>query len=271
MTHGTSHTGTVALGLSTSVLLLASAVVGLSAWRTIYKSETTTLVDSAAAQDLVSLGVGMLLVVLMAATVITDSLMAALMCSGILAFVAYNAAIYCFSVRFGPLFLVWTALLGLSTFGAVRAAVTVDRERLTPLIARSGTIVLAWVLIGTAAVFALLWLKEIIPDLLSGRPSTSAATWRVPTNPVHVLDLALFLPAVVLGGLLILSRNPSGLQLGVPALMWMILTCLPILLTPVMARTRGHTPDWSAVPPVSVLLLVFLVTAGIFFRTTHAN
>jgi hypothetical protein len=262
MTDAQSHTGVVAISLAVGVLLLFSACVGLLAWRTIYGSETATLVDSTAAQDVVSVGVSVLLIVTMTTALRTGSDGATLVWTGILTFVAYNAAIYCFSVHFGPLFLVWTALLGLSVFGAVLTGRTVDRATLTPLLPHHGIKLVAWVLIGAAVIFALLWLKEIVPDLLAGRPSSSAEEWHVPTNPVHVLDLALFLPAVMAGGVLILRGDPLGLQLGVPALVWLILTCLPILVTPFMSRARGHAADWGAVPPVAVLLLTFLA-AGV--------
>jgi hypothetical protein len=75
---------------------------------------------------------------------------------------------------------------------------------------------------------------------------------------------------VIAGGVLILRSDPLGLQLGVPALVWMILTCLPILVTPLMAQARGHTPDWSAVPPVGILLLIF-VAAGVLLIMEALN
>jgi hypothetical protein len=55
--------------------------------------------------------------------------------------------------------------------------------------------------------FTLLWLSQIVPDLLAHRPSTSASQWNVPTNPVHVLDLAFFLPAAAASGVLLLRRH----------------------------------------------------------------
>jgi hypothetical protein len=55
-----------------------------------------------------------------------------------------------------------------------------------------------------AALFLLLWLSEILPDLLAGAPSRSAGDRNVPTNPVHVLDLAFFLPAVITTGPMLL-------------------------------------------------------------------
>lgn len=61
----------------------------------------------------------------------------------------------------------------------------------------------AWFLTVVGALLASLWLSEMVPDSLSGEPSRSATDWNVPTNPVHVLDLAFFLPAVITSAVLL--------------------------------------------------------------------
>jgi hypothetical protein len=121
-----------------------------------------------------------------------------------LSFTAYNYAIYAFSVHFGPLFLVWVAVLGLSLFALIGALTNLSPRLLTERFAGSSVRPAGWFPVVVAVLFALLWLREIVPDLVAGRPSTSAADWHVPTNPVHVLDLAFFLPSVVLSGVLLL-------------------------------------------------------------------
>jgi hypothetical protein len=117
-----------------------------------------------------------------------------------------------------------------------------------------------------ATLFGVLWLREIVPDLLAGRPSTSAADWRVPTNPVHVLDLAFFLPAVFASGLSLLRRRWFGYATAAGQLIFLALTCLPVLVTPVVAQVRGHTPVWSAVGPVGVLFIATVVVLWRFLR-----
>lgn len=116
---------------------------------------------------------------------------------GCLAFTAYNYAIYAFSVRFGLLFPVWVAVLGLSVFALVGGLSTLAAATVGSRFASRAMPLAAWFLIVVAVAFAWLWSSEIVPDLLAGGPSRSATAWDVPTNPVHVLDLALFLPAVV--------------------------------------------------------------------------
>ena len=186
---------------------------------------------------------------------------------GCLAFTAYNYAIYAFSIHFGPLFLLWVAVLGLSLFALIGGLTTLQGRALTD---RVGAPDVRWVggfLIAVAGLFGLLWLSEIVPDLLAGRPSTSAAAWVVPTNPVHVLDLAFFLPAVALSGATVLRRRWLGHATAAGQLIFLALTCLPVLITPVVGQVRGHQPVWSAAGPVGVLLLA---TALLLWRYLKA-
>lgn len=121
----------------------------------------------------------------------------------------------------------------------------------------------AWLLIAIGVLFTMLWLREILPAVVSGAPSPSASAWQVPTNPVHVLDLAFFLPATATSGILLLRRHRLGYttapgQLTWLALTWLALTCLPILITPLVVGSRGHQPDWALAGPVGVILLASL-------------
>jgi hypothetical protein len=122
--------------------------------------------------------------------------------------------------------------------------------------------VFAWFLILLATLFTLLWLSEIVPDLLAGDPSRSASDWNVPTNPVHVLDLAFFLPAVFTSGVLLLRRHPLGYSTAAGQLTWLALTCLPILVTPFVPNARGHGPGWTVVLPIGSLFVVTLAALG---------
>lgn len=102
---------------------------------------------------------------------------------------------------------------------------------------------------------------------MAGGPSRSATAWDVPTNPVHVLDLALFLPAVVTSGVLLLRRHPFGYATVVGQLVWIALTSLPILVTPFVAASRGHEPGWAVMVPIG---LVLVATLGVLSRTLRA-
>ena len=102
-------------------------------------------------------------------------------------------------------------------------------------------------------------------------PSRSASAWNVPTNPVHVLDLAFFLPAVVASGVLLLRRHPWGYATSVGGLVWLALTCLPILITPFVANGRGHERGWAVMIPIGVLLIATLAVLGASLRQVIAQ
>jgi hypothetical protein len=175
-----------------------------------------------------------------------------------LAFTAYNYMIYAFSIHFGPLFLLWVGALAFSIYALLGVLVTADNFAIKNRFAGRALSGTAWFLVVVAVVFILLWLKEIVPDLVAGRGSTSAKDWQVPTNPVHVLDLAFFLPAVVITGVLLHRRHPLGYATAAAQLTWLALTCLPVLITPLIADARGDEPDWAVTAPIGALLLATL-------------
>lgn len=162
-------------------------------------------------------------------------------------------------------------MLGLSVFALAGGTYTLLTAPATARFAGRAMPVTAWYLIGVGALFAVLWLSEIVPDLLAGDPSRSARAWNVPTNPVHVLDLALFLPAVITSGVLLLRRRPFGYATAPGQLVWLALTCLPILITPFVANTHAHNPGWAVMIPIGVLLIATLAVLGVALRRVIAR
>jgi hypothetical protein len=232
-------------------LALVGNVVAVLERTTIYGSETRTLIDVAIAQDVVTALVVFLGILLASRSAARGSVTAHLAGLGGIAFLTYNYAIYCFSISFGPLFLVWTVVLGLSAYALVtgfRGAAELDLAGAVRPSRTAGA-----VLMGVSVLFTCLWLSEIIPDLLAGRPSTSAEQWHVPTNPVHVLDLAFFLPSAFVVGFTLHARSRTVLIAAPGLLVLMVLTCLPIATTPVVSALLSHQASWGVVGPVLVI------------------
>ena len=80
----------------------------------------------------------------------------------------------------------------------------------------------------------------------------------LPTNPVHILDLGFFLPAVIATGVLLLRRAPFAYTLAPAFIVFLILTGVPILLTPVVQAARGETAAWGVVVPIGTLAVTLL-------------
>jgi hypothetical protein len=254
------------LAAATATLSVFASVAGLAAATAVYREETPVLADAATAQDLVGLVVVAPLLLLLATATARGSSRCWLCLLGALSFNAYNYAIYAFSVHFGPLFLVWVAVLGLSLFALITGIAALEAQVIRALFAEAPARVAGCFLVSMAVLFALVWLNEVVPDLAAGRPSTSAADWNLPTNPVHVLDLAFFLPAVAISGVLLLRRHWLGYATAAGQLTFLLLTCLPILLTPFVATVRGHTSEWSVTAPIGVIAVAAVVVLWQFLR-----
>lgn len=261
-----------ALATTAALLAATASIVALVPAAGIYHRETSTLADAATAQDVVNLLLVAPLLVALGSQARRGHARAHLLWLGCLAFTVYNYAIYAFSIHFGPLFLPWVAVLGLSTFALVGDLSTVDLAVGTRFVARRTQPWVGWFLIAGATLFTLLWLREIIPDLAAGSPSTSASAWKVPTNPVHVLDLAFFLPATATSGILLLRRHPLGHTAAACQLTWLALTCLPILVTPLVASARANQAEWAVAAPVGVMFLASLYAlSSLFGRAAEAG
>jgi hypothetical protein len=115
-----------------------------------------------------------------------------------------------------------------------------------------------WFLIVAALLFAFLWLSEDLPALISGSTPQSVMDMGLPTNPVHVLDLGFFLPAAMVTGVLLLKRKPLGYTLAPALIVFLILTGMPILITPAVQSALGQTPVWSVLPLIGVLSAALL-------------
>ncbi|MEV5967170.1 hypothetical protein AB0L70_35700 [Kribbella sp. NPDC051952] len=254
------------LSLTAALLAGAGSVAGLAAPGVIYDQETVALADSSTAQDIVNLFLVAPLMAGLAVWASRGSLRAYLCWFGFVAFTVYNYVIYTFSIHFGPLFLIWVAVLGLSLFALIGGLTTLDTASVKARFGARSAPLQAWFLIAVAALFALLWLSEIVPDLLVGDPSTSASDMNVPTNPVHVLDLAFFLPAALVSGVLVLRRHPLGYATVAGQLSWVALICLPILVTPLVANSRGHQPGWTVMVPVGFLFVLTLTVLVLLLR-----
>jgi len=246
--------------LSMGAALLA--VVGnvgalLSVGRT-YGAAYPSLTDQAIAQDLVSLALVVPLLVWTGLRAGRGSLRGYLVWLGVLLFNGYNYVIYTLSIHFGPFFVVWVGVLGLTVYALIGGFAALDPGAVRVRVQRSSMQVVGWFMIIVAALFAMVWLAQIVPAQLSGTVPAAVTDTGTPTSPVHVLDLGLFLPGMAIAGILLLRRQALGYVLGPPLLVFLALTAAPILVTPLVEQVRGETANWWVTAPFAV----FAAAAG---------
>jgi hypothetical protein len=244
------------LSIAAALLAVTGSVIGLTVSR-IYAALTPVFLPQALAQDIANLLLASPALLLCAVLALRGSLRAYLLWLGVLIFTVYNYVIYTFSIPFGPLFLVWVAVLGMCFYALIGGVTAIDHRAVaTHFTSQRAVKVVAWVLIVTAMLFGLLWLSEDVPVLLAGTTPQSVIDMALPTNPVHILDLAFFLPAVIATGVLLLKRKPIAYTVAPSFVVFLILTSVPILLTPVVQVGRGETAAWGVVVPIGTLTVV---------------
>jgi hypothetical protein len=259
------------LSIAAALLAVAGSVVALSVDR-IYAGLTPAFLPQAVAQDVANLALASPALLILAALALRGSLRAYLLWLGVLMFTVYNYVIYTFSIPFGPLFLPWVAVLGMCTYALIGGVTTADHRAIAAHYRnRRAVAVVAWMLIAIAVLFGLLWLSEDVPALLAGVRPQSVADMALPTNPVHILDLAFFLPAVIGAGLLLLKHRPFGYTIAPAFLVFLVLTGVPILLTPVVQTVRGETASWGVVAPIGALTLALLGVLAWLVSTIRAE
>ena len=247
------------LSIAAAILAIAGSIIALSV-NSIYAGLTPAFLSQALAQDIANLAIVSPLWLVLAVLALRGSLRAYLLWLGVLTFTVYNYVIYTFSVPFGPLFLLWVAVFGTCIYSLIGGVTTVDHKAVeSSFTSRRATLVVAWFLIVTAVLFGLLWLSEDVPALLSSTRPQSLVDMALPTNPVHILDLAFFLPAVIVTGVRLIKRKPLAYTLAPAFILFLILTGIPILITPVVQAVRGEIAAWGVVVPIGTLTTLLLV------------
>jgi hypothetical protein len=227
----------------------------------IYQHETASWQTQAVGQDIANLAVLTLLLVFGYAAA-HGSTPAVLVWTGLVVATAYSYTIYAFAVHFGPLFLLYVAVLGMSLWALIGSLSSLDPVRLVVTEPRLVGFVSSLLLV-IAGVFALLWVAQDLPAMFSGTSSQELRDTGLPTNPVHVLDLALFLPASALAGILLRRGRPWGFVLAPVMLTSMAAISAGIVALSVVDATKGNT---SSLVVATVIGLVGVMQTVLCWR-----
>lgn len=245
-----------------AVLVTFASLLGLlAAWP--YQQETENWILQARGQDLGNL-LAVVVLVGSAVRMRAGSLRARHLWLGTLAYLLYAYLVYGFAVHFSRLFLVYVAILGLVVYTMVAGV----SENVRPATYSRGAArtFAAWVLIVIGALFALLWLSELIPATVSGQAPASLETAGLIVNPIHVIDLSVVLPGMIVIGVLARRGAATGLQLTLPALAFSVLMGSSIIAAMVLIVGGGDTSGIVPMVMVSMVVAASFASARAFAR-----
>ena len=250
-----------------AVLVLVASIAGLAAPAT-YAQETADWATQARGQDIGNL-LAVLVLVAAALAHRRGSARAGQVWLGTLLYLVYAFIVYAFAVHFTVLFPVYVAVLGLSAW-AIIFHVDGLRSAAPQHPAGRWRTAAAAVLVGTGVLFAALWLAELVPALVSGRPPDSITEAGLWVNPIHVIDLSMVLPGFVLAGIAALRGRAFGLFWLGPWLVFSVLMGSSIVAAMILTAAGGAADVLPPMVMVSVVVLASLVVvAGWLGRTVE--
>ena len=258
------------LTLPLAVLLMIATYAGAFIPET-YALDTEYFAKQGIAQDYISLFVTVPVLLGSFYFARQGSKRALLVWLGMLAYTIYSYILYAFFVRFNQHFLVYSLTLALSLYGFIGAISTIDKQtmmeavlenRKNPKRFKRNTAIVLFVV---AAIFYMLWLSEIIPALSGGYTPQSIIDNGLPTNPVHVLDLAILLPGLILTGILILQDKPLGFVLAPTFFGYAAMLGLAIIAMILMEVQSGYPLE---IPPTVIFTSLTVGMTGLLLNYT---
>lgn len=238
----------IVLTFIAATLMAIASAAGILSVET-YARETVSWAAQGAGQDFVNLLVVFPVLVGSAVEAQYGRADAHLVWIGSLLYLVYSYVLYAFFVHFGPWFPVYVAVLGSSAYALAGAASGAKARFPRPQFGRvkhaRGAAIF---LMAFGCGFAALWLAEIVPALAAGRAPASVVVAGGAVNPVHVLDLALFLPGTIATGVLLWKRRPLGFLCAVPVLVFASLMGLAVMAMTLVMRARGLPAPLGTLP-----------------------
>lgn len=226
-----------------------------------YARETASLAAQGIGQDLVDLFLVVPLLLISLVFVRRQSRAAQLIFAGTLFYILYSFVIYSFGIHFNRMFLVYTITLGLSLYTFILVMSDLSKIGVENWFGeKTPTRSVGIFLIVVAAMFYLLWLKDVIPAVLKNTIPSSVSDINLQVNPVHVLDIGIALPGLVLTAVLLMRKRRLGYILAPTALVFIIILTIALAAMVLMTKARGINEDAS----IALIFVVLAVISSLF-------
>lgn len=226
--------------------LIVTVLICLTSWRGlfspgVYTKETELWTAQAMGQDLINLYI-IPFYLLSALLINRKENYFALIWTGISSYFVYTFLIYCFDIQFNRMFLLYVSILGLTCYSLFIFYYANGERFYTPKKPSFLHQLTGGYFIFTAILFSGTWLSVIIPATVFNTVPEDLEM--LPTNPVHVLDLAIVLPGIFIAGLLLIRDRKLGHFLAPVVLTFSALMQLTIVLLMLFLEEHGkHTPS----------------------------
>jgi hypothetical protein len=228
-----------------------------------YAKETAIYSAQGIGQDIVNLFIVVPILIIAAFFAYRRSKLGLLIWSGAISYLTYSYTIYCFGLHFNNLFVVYCMILGLSFYSLVYFVISSLKENVSEWFTKKiSTKSTGIFLIVIAALFYIIWLSEIIPAIMVNETPKSIIESGLLINPVHVIDLAICLPALIIAGIALIKNRSIGFFMAPTMLIFCILMAIAIAAMVLVMKSKGLESNlvlFSVFALITFISTVFLI------------
>jgi len=193
------------------------------------------------------------------------SIRAQLAWMGVLDYMLYNYAFYLFGAAFNWFFLVYVALLALSTFALIFGLANLNIDRIGSSAREQMPV--KWIggyFLFVAAGLGLVYLSQSIGFIITGTLPAIITISEHPTNVVFALDLTLLVPWLIIGALWLMKRKPWGYVIAGVINVKGPLYTLVLAVNSILVMNAGISKT-SEFPLWGTLTVLGIIAGGLFY------
>lgn len=232
-----------------------------------YERDAASMAAQGMGQDLVDLFLVVPLLIIFLIWMRRGNKTAFFLFGGTVLYVLYSFIIYAFGVHFNSLFLLYCLILGLSLYTMILFLFELNRLDVESWFAPGIPVRLLGIyLIVIAAMFYLLWLKDIVPAILSHAVPAAVSDYDLLVNPVHVIDLAIALPGLVITAILLMKKNKLGYIMTPILMVFVVIMAVALAAMVVVLKIKNISDDVSIAAIFIVLAVISTVFLYVFLR-----
>lgn len=257
------------LSIPLAVLVTIASCVGLFT-PGFFAAETPNWQAQSTGQDMVDLFLIAPCLLISSILAYKNNRAAMMIWGGVVLYLCYTFTIYCFSIHFNRLFIIYCSALGLSFYSSLYFLFSIkDLPVETNPVKKKIARVFAIYFLFIAVAFYFLWLSEIIPAVIAGSVPESLKETGLFTNAVHVIDLAVFLPGIFLTGILLLKGRSVAFILAPALLAFFVLMDISIGVLIIVMREKGLEGSLAIAAVMGLLALISLVLLAWYFKSSR--
>jgi len=265
------HKTILSLSIPLTILIIIASYFGLFIPGT-YSKETLDWIAQAIAQDFVDLFVVTPLFIISLVLFIKKNKAFIFIWGGAVLYFIYTFFIYCFDVHFNQMFIIYCWILGLSVYAFLYFLLTQSKENIMGWFKDEIPIrTTSFYLIILACLFYALWLSSIMPSIFINVTPKETTELNLPTNPIHVLDLSIFLPGIFAVAILLLRKKSLGFLLAPVFLTFLVLMDTALIAMVIVQYDNNLVGDLSLAYIMGILAFISFILLIRFLKSLKSS